>query len=69
MASKSKTIYICSQCGYESAKWFGCCPGCSEWNTMEEDIRTPQQQKVFKTSSKSVIAVKFIFSFHSISIS
>ena len=35
MAGKTKTMYICSQCGYESAKWFGCCPGCSEWNTME----------------------------------
>ncbi len=56
MAPKSKTIYICNQCGYESAKWFGCCPGCSEWNTMEEDIRTPQQQKAFKTTAKSVFA-------------
>ncbi len=45
MAQKSKTYYICSQCGYESAKWYGCCPGCGEWNTMNEEQRTPQQQK------------------------
>lgn len=38
MASKSKTIYICSECGYESPKWNGCCPGCGEWNTMNEEI-------------------------------
>lgn len=56
MAPKSKTMYICNQCGYESAKWFGCCPGCSEWNTMEEELRTPQQQKTSRVSSKSITA-------------
>ncbi|MBR4858456.1 MAG: DNA repair protein RadA [Clostridia bacterium] len=56
MASKSKTLYICSQCGYESAKWFGCCPGCSEWNTMEEEFRTAQQQKSVHSSSKIITA-------------
>lgn len=56
MAAKAKTIYICSACGHESAKWYGCCPSCNEWNTMEEDLRTPQQQKTSKTVSKSVIA-------------
>ncbi len=58
MAAKSKTLYICSSCGYESPKWYGCCPGCGEWNTMEEDIRTPQQQKTLKVASKSVFAQK-----------
>lgn len=38
MASKIKTTYICSECGYESPKWNGCCPGCGEWNTMNEEI-------------------------------
>lgn len=56
MAPKSKTLYICNQCGYESAKWYGCCPGCSEWNTLEEDFRTPMQQKSTKTFSKSFTA-------------
>ncbi len=56
MAAKSKTIYICSSCGHESAKWYGCCPTCNEWNTMEEDLRTPQQQKTSKSVSKSVFA-------------
>ncbi len=40
MAQKSKAVYVCSACGYESAKWYGKCPGCGEWNTMEEEIRT-----------------------------
>lgn len=56
MAGKTKTIYICSQCGYESAKWYGCCPGCGEWNCMEEDIRTPSQQKAASRPVKSVFA-------------
>ena len=41
MASKSKTMYVCNQCSYESAKWFGQCPGCGEWNTMEETVVNP----------------------------
>lgn len=36
MASKSKTVYICSECGYSSPKWNGKCPDCGSWNTMEE---------------------------------
>lgn len=36
MAGKSKSIYVCSECGYESVKWYGKCPSCGEWNTMEE---------------------------------
>lgn len=36
--AKAKSLYICSSCGYESAKWYGCCPGCGEWNSMNEEI-------------------------------
>lgn len=39
--AKNKTCFICSECGYETAKWFGKCPGCGEWNTMNEEIPTP----------------------------
>ena len=39
--AKSKTLYICSECGYGSPKWFGKCPGCGEWNTMNEEISEP----------------------------
>lgn len=56
MAGKAKTLYICNECGYESPKWYGCCPSCGEWNTMEEEIRTAQQQKSSKSSVKSVTA-------------
>ncbi len=35
--AKNKTIYVCSQCGYESAKWYGKCPSCNEWDTLNEE--------------------------------
>ncbi len=33
-----KTVYICSECEYESPKWLGKCPRCSAWNTFVEDV-------------------------------
>ncbi|MDR1409084.1 MAG: DNA repair protein RadA [Oscillospiraceae bacterium] len=33
---KPKSLHICTACGHETAKWFGQCPGCGEWNTLEE---------------------------------
>ena len=38
MAKAKKTVFFCQQCGYESAKWMGQCPGCREWNTFVEEI-------------------------------
>ncbi|MBQ7500622.1 MAG: DNA repair protein RadA [Clostridia bacterium] len=35
----NKSVYVCNSCGYETAKWFGQCPSCGEWNTMEEQAR------------------------------
>ena len=37
--AKIKSVYICSECGYESPKWYGKCPSCGEWNTMNEEIK------------------------------
>jgi DNA repair protein RadA/Sms len=36
--AKNKTIFICQNCGAESAKWIGRCPSCKEWNTYHEEI-------------------------------
>lgn len=38
---KSKTVFICQNCGVESAKWIGRCPSCKEWNTYHEEIIAP----------------------------
>ena len=39
MAQKMKSVYVCSECGFESAKWYGKCPGCGQWNTMNEEVK------------------------------
>ena len=44
--AKAKTIFVCSNCGYESAKWLGKCPACNEWNSFYEE-------KVVNTSNSS----------------
>lgn len=36
--AKTKTVFYCTSCGYELPKWQGRCPGCGDWNTMEEHI-------------------------------
>ncbi|MDE6647503.1 MAG: DNA repair protein RadA, partial [Prevotella sp.] len=34
--AKEKIMYVCSNCGQESAKWIGKCPACGQWNTFKE---------------------------------
>lgn len=58
MAGKAKTLYICNECGHESAKWYGCCPSCGEWNTMEEEIRTASEQKIARNAVKTASALR-----------
>ena len=41
MSVKTKMIYVCSQCGYETSKWYGKCPECGEWNSLQEEVRQP----------------------------
>lgn len=38
MAKGKTTVFFCQNCGYETAKWMGQCPGCHEWNTFVEEM-------------------------------
>jgi len=38
--AKSKSVYVCQNCGVESSKWVGKCPSCGEWNTFVEQVLT-----------------------------
>ncbi|MCS7463544.1 DNA repair protein RadA [Paenibacillus doosanensis] len=38
--AKQKTKFCCQECGYESPKWLGKCPGCQAWNTFVEEVET-----------------------------
>ena len=41
---KNSTIFFCQNCGYESSKWMGQCPGCREWNTFVEETVSRQSR-------------------------
>lgn len=38
MAKGKTTVFFCQQCGFESSKWMGQCPGCKEWNSFVEEV-------------------------------
>ncbi|MBQ3094404.1 MAG: AAA family ATPase, partial [Clostridia bacterium] len=40
MPPKAKTVYVCNECGFETARWSGQCPSCGEWNCLHEEVRT-----------------------------
>lgn len=46
MVTKVKTVFVCSNCGYESSKWLGKCPGCNEWNTFYEEKLSKASEKM-----------------------
>ena len=60
--SKIKTAFFCSNCGYESAKWTGRCPSCSEWNTFVEELieKPSKNNKGWKGYSENGSEVKTI---------
>ena len=45
--AKNKTVFVCNECGYESAKWLGKCPACGSWNTFFE-------QKIIENKNSSL---------------
>ena len=51
--AKAKTIFVCSSCGYESAKWLGKCPACNEWNSFYEEKVVNQVSTAGGKSSSS----------------
>lgn len=42
--AKTKTAYVCTECGYDSPKWYGKCPSCGSWNTMAEELIREEKQ-------------------------
>lgn len=42
---KQKNVYICRECGYQSAKWMGKCPSCNAWSTFDETIVREEKTK------------------------
>ena len=46
---KIKTVFVCQNCGYESPKWLGKCPGCFKWNTFVEEKQQDLTKSVQNT--------------------
>ena len=43
MAKDKKTVFFCQNCGFESPKWMGQCPGCRQWNTFVEEVTSAKK--------------------------
>lgn len=57
MAKAKNTAFFCKECGYESAKWFGQCPACKEWNTfVEEPVSKSKSAKGIAGTSQRAAA-------------
>ncbi len=54
---KTKTTFICSECGYKSPKWLGKCPGCNQWNTFQETLEQTVKS-VDSPVSSTVVSAK-----------
>lgn len=54
--AKSKTVFFCRECGYESGKWAGQCPACRQWNTFTEEpvAKKSSAKKADKSASEPV---------------
>ena len=55
--AKNKTIFVCSECGNESAKWLGRCPACQAWNSFYEQKIVENKNKEIK-NKQSIIPQK-----------
>ncbi|MBP5652927.1 MAG: DNA repair protein RadA, partial [Lachnospiraceae bacterium] len=52
MGAKNKSVFFCKECGYESPKWLGQCPGCRAWDSFVEEPVAP------KNSAKASVSVR-----------
>jgi len=60
--AKSKVVFTCQECGYESPKWLGKCPDCGAWNSMVEEQKTVGFQRSVTITTgnapKSIVNIK-----------
>ena len=59
--SKAKTVFVCSECGYETPKWLGKCPSCNSWSTFYEEKLVQNKStgdKTKKATPKKLIEIE-----------
>lgn len=58
--ARTKSVFVCQYCGYESPRWMGRCPGCDEWNTMTEELiskKAPQGKSNGRRTDNRLVAM------------
>ena len=60
MAKGKTSIFFCQNCGYESSKWMGQCPGCKEWNTFVEEVIDKKSAGTLSKKKESVAEAKVL---------
>jgi DNA repair protein RadA/Sms len=55
--AKSKTLFFCQSCGYESPKWIGKCPSCQSWNSFVEEVvsKNESDKNAWRQDSKNKV--------------
>ena len=53
--AKSKSIFVCQECGYESLRWLGKCPACNTWNTFLEEQKENTSNSVKNVINKKIL--------------
>lgn len=55
--AKTKTAYVCDNCGYDSVKWLGKCPSCGAWNTFKEVTVAPEAVQSARSGVSTIAKV------------
>ena len=58
--AKSKTVFFCRECGYQSSTWLGKCPECGKWNTFQEEVITKASSKPVRKAQTETSEPKLI---------
>lgn len=67
--AKSKSYFVCNECGERSAKWLGKCPACNSWGTLDEEVEI--SPRISATKARNIVVGKSeskIYSFENIEI-
>lgn len=54
--AKNKTAFFCQNCGTQSPKWLGKCPGCGQWNTLVEELVETKNTAAWTSSTTGIIS-------------
>ena len=54
--AKSKSYFVCNECGYRSAKWLGKCPECDSWGTLDEEVEI--SPRISSSKARNIVVGK-----------